>query len=52
MKHIHINILRFLAPFMKNPNEFSCGFTIGTPIDIAKVRGHDEFARILQSYIK
>ena len=46
----HINILKFLAPLMENPNVPDNKGK--TPIDHAKLRGHDEFARILQSYIK
>ena len=46
----HVNILRFLAPLMKNPNEPH--FVFRTPIDVAKQNGYGEFARILQSYIK
>ena len=44
-----VNILRFLAPLMENPNVPANDGR--TPIDFAKLHGHDEFARILQSYI-
>ena len=48
-----VNILRILAPLMKNPNVPSSTAILGkSPIDWANDRGHDEFARILQSYIK
>ena len=48
----HINILRILVPLMKNPNAPSTNDHYETPIDFAKQFGHDDFARILQSYIK
>ena len=50
-----INSLRFLAPMMENPNVPNNDndiFETLTPIDVAKSNGHNEFARILKSYIK
>ena len=46
----YVEIAKFLAPLMKNPN-LPCKNGI-TPIQCAKREGHDELARILQSYIK
>ena len=46
----YVEIAKFLAPLMKNPNlPDKNGIT---PIQCAKREGHDELARILQSYIK
>ena len=45
----NIDILKFLAPLTKNPNG---GKSHGkTPIQWAQSKGHDEFARLLQSFI-
>ena len=45
-----INLLKFLAPLMENPNVPDDKGKTST--DYAKQRGHDEFVRILESYIK
>ena len=51
----HIDVLKLLAPISKNPNEETnedYDGNVKTPIQLAQERGHHEFAKLLQSFIK